>query len=190
MESPNPPQGSPPNAADLEREDIAQYFDYHMETQKPFYSNTERELSSTSLKGLKEKTWSFPAVENMLKQRPFASKIKLLLRRVSRTSSWCLEYFGLLNSVGAIAGIIAILAHFNGRASPDWPHGITLNALIALLATIATANIAIPLQNSISQLKWIRFKVGPAPLSDIEVFDEASRGMFGAVKLLISARGG
>lgn len=108
----------------------------------------------------------------------------------SKTGTWTLEIISLLIAAAAVAGIVGTLGHFDGRALPDWPFDITLSALIALLATIANANLAVPLQSGLSQLKWIRFKAGRAPLSDMEIYDEASRGTWGALKLLVKARGG
>ncbi|KAI2614861.1 hypothetical protein GGR54DRAFT_321220 [Hypoxylon sp. NC1633] len=105
-------------------------------------------------------------------------------------SSWSFEIFTLLISWAAVGAMMGVLAWYNERALPEWPYYITLNALIALLATIATASMSVSLQNGLSQLKWIRFKDAQAPLADMEVFDEASRGTWGALKLLTSARGG
>lgn len=85
---------------------------------------------------------------------------------------------------------MGVVSRYNGRTLPDWPHDITLNALIALLATFANATISVCLASGISQAKWIRFKQEAAPLSDMEVFDEASRGSWGSLKLLVTARGG
>ena len=107
-----------------------------------------------------------------------------------RDGSWTFELVSLLVSALAVGGIIGVLAYFQGRPLPEWPLNISLNSLIALLATIANANLAIPLQNGLSQLKWIRFKAGPAPLTDMEAFDDASRGTWGAIKLLARTRGG
>jgi 4-amino-4-deoxy-L-arabinose transferase-like glycosyltransferase len=46
-------------------------------------------------------------------------------------------------ALGAVGAIIGVVARYNGRALPDWPHDITLNALIALLATFANATISV-----------------------------------------------
>ncbi|KAF4556381.1 Hypothetical protein D9617_1g082580 [Elsinoe fawcettii] len=107
-----------------------------------------------------------------------------------QTRSWTLEIISLVTAMAAVGGIIGTLGHFNDRALPDWPFDITLSALIALLATIANANLAVPVQSGLSQLKWIRFKAGRTPLADMEVYDEASRGSWGALKLLVKRRGG
>ncbi|KAF1991323.1 hypothetical protein K402DRAFT_322720 [Aulographum hederae CBS 113979] len=136
-----------------------------------------------------ERTWSFKSPIKLSEKRTSTSSSNRS-PVFSKSSSWTFEYISLLVGLGSIAGIVAVLATFNGQALPDWPHHITLNALIALLATVANANIAIPLQSGLSQLKWIRFKSSRAPLADMEVFDEASRGTWGALKLLVTARGG
>lgn len=104
--------------------------------------------------------------------------------------TWTFEILALVVALGAIGAIIGVVFRYNGRALPDWPHDITLNALIALLATFANATISVCLASGISQAKWIRFKTAAAPLSDMEVFDEASRGSWGSLKLLATARGG
>ncbi|KAI1766633.1 hypothetical protein GGR53DRAFT_193355 [Hypoxylon sp. FL1150] len=103
---------------------------------------------------------------------------------------WYPEVITILISWATVGAIMGVLARYNGAALPEWPYYITLNALIALLATIATACMSISLQSGLSQLKWIRFKESKAPLSDMEAFDEASRGTWGALKLLATARGG
>ncbi|OAG06952.1 uncharacterized protein CC84DRAFT_1195324 [Paraphaeosphaeria sporulosa] len=113
-------------------------------------------------------------------------------RKVNLThaDTWTPEIVTLLVGVAAVSAIIGVIARYNGRALPEWPHQITLNALIALLATIANATMSITLSSGISQSKWIRFKQAETPLSDVEVFDEASRGSWGALKLLMERRGG
>lgn len=110
--------------------------------------------------------------------------------RSSGGGSWTLEIVTILFAFGAVGGIMGVLARFENRPLPDWPYYITLNALIALLAAVALATMSVSLQNGISQLKWIRFKESRAPLADMETFDEASRGSWGALKLLATARGG
>ncbi|KAI0423063.1 hypothetical protein F5X98DRAFT_369078 [Xylaria grammica] len=109
----------------------------------------------------------------------------------SRTGgSWIPEIIAVTVSLGAVGSILGILARFNGHSLPEWPYYITLNALIAVLAAVTTAAMNISLQNSMSQLKWIRFKESRTRLSEMEAFDEASRGTWGAIKLLFTLRGG
>jgi hypothetical protein len=110
--------------------------------------------------------------------------------RLSQSDSWTSEVLALLVGFAAVAAIIGVLARYNGRALPEWPYDITLNALIALLATVANATMSVSISSGLSQSKWIRFGQAERPLSDMEIFDDASRGSWGAVKLLATARGG
>jgi hypothetical protein len=110
--------------------------------------------------------------------------------KLPHSGTWVPEIVTLLVGLAAVASIIGVIARYSGRALPDWPHAITLNALIALLATVANATMSITLSSGISQSKWIRFKQADTPLSDVEVFDEASRGSWGALRLLVKRRGG
>jgi len=104
--------------------------------------------------------------------------------------SWLLEIISLLASISAIAAIVGVLAHFNRQSLPHWPEQITLNTLVALLSALATASIAAPLSSGLSQLKWIRFKGAHRPLTDMVLFDDASRGFYGSIKILVFGRGG
>jgi len=108
----------------------------------------------------------------------------------SKNNSWSYEIMSILLAFSALGGIIAVLAYFDGKPLPSWPSSITINAVIAVLATITTACMSVPLSSGLGQLKWIRFKQGRAPLSDMEMFDDASRSVFGALGLLFRARGG
>lgn len=101
-----------------------------------------------------------------------------------------MEIVSFAIGLSSLAAMVGVLAHFDGRRMPNWPTGITLNTLIALLAAIANAAIATPLQQGLSQLKWITFQSESRPLTDMEHFDEASRGVLGSAKLLVLGRGG
>lgn len=107
-----------------------------------------------------------------------------------RAGSWTFEIASLALAVGAVVSIIAILAHFDGKPLPSFPSTITLNAVIAVLTTVANASLAVPLSSGLGQLKWERVKAGYSPLRDMEYIDEASRGALGALNLLRRFRGG
>lgn len=120
-----------------------------------------------------------------------SSSSKLKNIRVPRkTGSWAWEVVAMLFAIGAVASIIALLARYEGKPLPSWPYEITLNALIAVLTTVANAAMTVPLSSGLGQLKWDRMKNGYAPLADMEVLDEASRGAWGAINMLRRLRGG
>jgi hypothetical protein len=88
------------------------------------------------------------------------------------------------------AVIISVLAAADGRSPPQWPLGITLNTLLAFLAAVSKIAFMVPIAAGLGQLKWMWFSAGPArPLSDFEAFDDASRGAWGSVKLIIHNKG-
>ncbi|KAI0913053.1 hypothetical protein F4823DRAFT_103363 [Ustulina deusta] len=125
--------------------------------------------------------------------KPFLSSSSNSIKKslpLSTSGSWIPEIIAVMIALGAVGSMMGILAKFNGHALPEWPYYITLNALIAILAAVTTAAMNISLQNSMSQLKWVRFKESRTRLSDMEAFDEASRGTWGAIKLLFTLRGG
>ncbi|KAG4426773.1 hypothetical protein IFR04_000204 [Cadophora malorum] len=104
--------------------------------------------------------------------------------------SWFLEILCLVVGILSFGASIALLVVFHDKPLPQWPFGITLNTLIALVSAITNASLAVPLASGFGQLKWNWFKRKPSPLTDMELFDEASRGSWGAVRLLSSCRGG
>lgn len=100
--------------------------------------------------------------------------------------SWVWELLSCVIALGALAGILVVLQQFNGRALRDWPYSITINTLLSILITVIKAAVVVPLAEGISQLKWSWYKRRDQTLKDIVTFDEASRGAFGASKLVLS----
>ena len=97
--------------------------------------------------------------------------------------TWLPEILCWLVSALLTIGLIALLHHYQNQAVPKWPYRITLNAVIALLSTLAKASLLLPVAQALSQLKWLWF-TSEHKLSDIGAFDDASRGTLGSLKLL------
>ncbi|KAK8076328.1 hypothetical protein PG994_003600 [Apiospora phragmitis] len=70
---------------------------------------------------------------------------------------------------------------------PDWKYGITLNALVSVMSSVLKAAAVLPLAGGISQTKWLWYKE-PRPLKEMETFDDASRGPWGALLLMLDFR--
>ncbi|CAG7921681.1 unnamed protein product [Penicillium olsonii] len=94
-------------------------------------------------------------------------------------SSWTLEFISCLMSVIFLAAIIVVLRMYDGKPMPDWPYGITLNALVSVLSTVMKAAMVFIITEGLSQLKWSWFSKGNK-LSDLALLDAASRGPAGA----------
>lgn len=82
-----------------------------------------------------------------------------------------------------LLAIIVVLRCYDGHPMPDWPYGITLNALISVLSTVMKATMTFVLTESLAQLKWSWFNAGNR-LSDLALLDAASRGAMGAFVVL------
>ncbi|KAK7949048.1 uncharacterized protein PG986_009934 [Apiospora aurea] len=97
---------------------------------------------------------------------------------------WMFEIIACCGSTIALAAILVTLGLMDQRPLHAWPMKITLNSFIAFMSTIAKAALVIPVAEGISQLKWIWFR-SKGSLEDIQKFDEASRGSWGSLKLLL-----
>lgn len=96
---------------------------------------------------------------------------------------WILEIFLLLLSTALLGGIATILFLHDGNYLTDWRFPINLNTSIAFLGTVYRACIALILAEIIGQCKWSWFRNRPRALQDLQVYDEASRGAMGCLKL-------
>lgn len=103
---------------------------------------------------------------------------------------WAFEILTLLFATGLFIAIAFVLIHYNGSFLTDWPLPINLNTVVALLSTVFRASLVMVLAEILSQTKWTWFRDGSRPLSDLQVYDEASRGLLGSFKLLGVLRGG
>lgn len=103
------------------------------------------------------------------------------------TDWWIWELSAMLSSLISLVAIVLVLRLHEGRPVPDWPFSITINSMISIFATIMSATMLVPIAESISQAKWQWFQQHHA-LKDMEVYDQASRGPWGALKMLWRVR--
>ncbi|KAK2780570.1 hypothetical protein CKAH01_00514 [Colletotrichum kahawae] len=102
--------------------------------------------------------------------------------------AWLTEIIWCFVSIGSVVALVVVLSVFDDEQLPQWPLGLTLNTLVAFLATLARAAFVIPVSESLSQLKWVWFR-RPRMLKDFQDFDAASRGVWGSLLLLKTTRG-
>lgn len=101
--------------------------------------------------------------------------------------SWPVEVLAATVSVVSVACMTALLVTIDGRPYAPWRMfkiHVTPNALLAILGTLSKSNLLLVVAEALGQLKWIYFQQRPHRLFDLQLFDEASRGAFGALKLL------
>ena len=98
---------------------------------------------------------------------------------------WVYEILASIISLTMLAAIFGVLHHYNSWDVDLWGHSWALSSLVGFLATISQITMAVPLASGISQLKWTWYKES-RKLTDLDKFDQSSRGPFGSVKLLFS----
>jgi hypothetical protein len=103
--------------------------------------------------------------------------------------NWWICILSVFASLCAIVAIVGLLVLVDGKPIPSLPLQITVNTYVSFFAKIAEGTMLVAVNESISQLKWLWFRE-PRTLQDIQLFDDASRGPFGAVRLMIRTKTG
>ena len=63
-----------------------------------------------------------------------------------------------------------------------------INSTVSLFSSISKLAFMSAVGTSISQSKWLWYRDGPNPLQHLELFDNASRGPWGALSLVLKFR--
>ncbi|KAK0391655.1 hypothetical protein NLU13_1154 [Sarocladium strictum] len=125
-----------------------------------------------------------------IRQAPAASSVKHTPRQtwLQSASPWALELVWCLLSVVLLMGLVMVLSTYDKQRLPEIPLGITLNTIVAILATATRAVTVFLIGQGISQLKWNQYVGGHKPLTNLQVFDEASRGPWGSLQMVFRTR--
>lgn len=153
-------------------------------------SNHERHPPETNEKGSTSAAWPVSHPKSIDRAHTDCQPIHQFQSRSMPIKNfahdwWIFELGALAISYMAMLALVIALKVCENKPIPRWPGHITLNAFISVTSTIMKAAIAVPISASISQMKWIWFKERSA-VRGMQVFDEASRGPLGALKLLFS----
>ncbi|KAI0593783.1 hypothetical protein F4775DRAFT_576504 [Biscogniauxia sp. FL1348] len=96
-------------------------------------------------------------------------------------SAWLWEAGAVCVSIFCTVAIVAILSTTSGKALSDWHFPIAPNSLVSVFSTLAKSALMVSVASCLGQLKWIYFSRSSHELYDFEVFEEASRGPWGAL---------
>lgn len=110
--------------------------------------------------------------------------------------SWLPELLASLLSIALLIALIVVLRIFEGRPVTNLglPPYLTLNGIIAAIATVNRACLIAPICTALMQEMWISYlnegkkSKCRSRLGDMDLFSEASMGAWGCVALLISKR--
>jgi hypothetical protein len=106
---------------------------------------------------------------------------------------WLLEIVSWIFSALCMGAVVVVLIYFKDEPLSDWTLAdkthLTLNAYISILSKMAGAALVLPVSEAIGQLKWSWFQQNSKQMWDFEIFDNASRGPWGSLLLLIRTKG-
>lgn len=140
---------------------------------------------------------SAPAGEDVESQPNLAERIEKRLYQYSISGNiikrWLLEIISWCFSAVCMTAVIAVLIYLKDDPLSKWSlaekTGLTLNAYISVLSKMAGAALILPVSEALGQLKWSWFQQNSKQMWDFEIFDNASRGPWGSVLLLIRTKG-
>ncbi|KAH7395883.1 hypothetical protein BKA64DRAFT_577223 [Cadophora sp. MPI-SDFR-AT-0126] len=132
--------------------------------------------------------YSVSGNEGSTKSQSFRVEQQSQSRILGAVKDWKVESFCCVFGLVSLGAIAATLAPFQNRPLPQLPYEISLNSLISLYVIMLKTAMFVILCSGLGQLKWTWFS-RTRPLQDLERFDEASRGAWGAAKLIFSLRG-
>ena len=126
---------------------------------------------------------SIPQHENLSTRRTQKKK-KRRCRDCVPKIAWAPELASVMLALAMLAAIVILLTTRQDKPLPSWPSVLGINSLVAIFSSVFKVALLYPITEGISELKWIWFAFSQ-PVSDFDRFDSASRGPWGAFKLLI-----
>lgn len=103
---------------------------------------------------------------------------------------WLWESACCILSISSLIAIIMTLRTHEHKTLPQWPYGLSINALLATYIFVLKASAGFVLAEGISHLKWTAlFQAQLQSLRSFVAHDDASRGPLGSIKLLYQNKG-
>jgi uncharacterized protein DUF3176 len=98
--------------------------------------------------------------------------------------AWMWELFAAIFSISCMAAVATILATIQDKPLSHWRFPIQPNSMVSVFSTLSNSALLFVVAKGLSQLKWIYFQKKRHRLFDLQVFDDASRGPLGSLRLL------
>ncbi|CAI0644526.1 unnamed protein product [Colletotrichum noveboracense] len=107
---------------------------------------------------------------------------------------WSIEILCCIASAGCLGSIVALLILYDGKPQESWSSNVlTLNGLVALLATLCRTFFMVAISAALAQGKWNQLSgrndASHYQLRDFAIFDDAAKGPWGSAKLLWRFKG-
>jgi hypothetical protein len=109
---------------------------------------------------------------------------------------WFPEILTSIISVASLLSTVIVIRHYDGLNMNDLnlPYSLTLNGIIAAIATINRVALMVPVGSAMSQEVWLWFSSAAhkdtcrSRFLDLDLSDAASRGAWGSLVFLFVAR--
>ncbi|PLN80464.1 hypothetical protein BDW42DRAFT_170896 [Aspergillus taichungensis] len=98
--------------------------------------------------------------------------------------TWAWEIGSVTLAVVGIALLVAFLVTINNTPYANWQYTASPNTIVSIIVTITKAALLVPVSSCLGQLKWNLFQ-DPAPLYHMQAIDQASRGPWGSMEILL-----
>ena len=112
-----------------------------------------------------------------------------ILSSRSILTDWWLELASCILVLAALMAIVGVTYPYQERPLPNWPYTLSINTLVAIFIAVAKSAMLLVMAEGISHLKWTWFTRREHQLIDLSIYDNASRGPWGSLKLLGVSRG-
>jgi Protein of unknown function (DUF3176) len=114
------------------------------------------------------------------------SKPPLQSRRIKESwfLAWRWELFAAVFSISCMAAVVVILAIVQDKPLSHWTFQIQPNSMVSVFSTLSNFALLLGVAEGLGQLKWLYFQKKRHRLFDLQVFDDASRGPLGSLRLL------
>ncbi|RAK95697.1 DUF3176 domain-containing protein [Aspergillus ibericus CBS 121593] len=90
-------------------------------------------------------------------------------------------------SIACLIALGVLLGQLDGMTYADWAYRASPNAVIAVVATADRAALLFPVGVCLSQFKWNQYSQQQR-LYHLQVVDQASRGLWGSLRMITSTR--
>ncbi|KIW04641.1 uncharacterized protein PV09_04386 [Verruconis gallopava] len=107
---------------------------------------------------------------------------------LNKSQNWTLELACVFISLACMAALLVLFIYFDKKPLSSWHFYFSLNTVASTLGTTAKSSMLLAVGSAIGQGKWQWFYNNPQPLRDFDVFDEATRGPLGSIRLLWTLR--
>ncbi|KAF2098765.1 hypothetical protein NA57DRAFT_76004 [Rhizodiscina lignyota] len=101
---------------------------------------------------------------------------------------WLLECGSLFIAFASLAGLSGLLAYYDEKVEPKFSLDVTLNTLVSIVSTVFAFSLEAPVATMLGQMAWTLLKRRTRSLEEVCVYDDASRGPTGSIRLLIRTK--